>query len=99
MTKIDFKHLWTFIFMLFSIQSLFAAETVFVTQSPSSIISSKDNYRDYKIHILKHGETISEILQLHGYTPLYGHENWVAQTLKINHLPNVDAKEIKKVYQ
>ncbi len=51
---------------------------------------------NYKIHILKEGETLSEILWNHGYKPLYGENNWVDKTLKMNHLQTVQDKEIKK---
>lgn len=51
---------------------------------------------DYQIHILEEGETLSEILLSHGYTPLYGKDQWVQKTLDMNHLKSVNAKEIKK---
>lgn len=53
---------------------------------------------DYQIHILKEGETLSEILLSHGYTPLYGKDQWVQKALEMNHLKSIRAKEIKKGY-
>jgi hypothetical protein len=51
---------------------------------------------EYKIHILKDGETLSELLESHGYSPLYGEEQWVSKTLEINHLKSINAEELKK---
>lgn len=50
----------------------------------------------YKIHILKKGETLSELLQKNGYTPLYGEGQWVQKTLDFNHLESPDDKRIKE---
>jgi hypothetical protein len=61
-----------------------------------SMISPLAYSGEYKIHILKNGETLSELLQSHGYSPLYGKEKWVEKTLQINHLQSVNAKELKK---
>lgn len=51
---------------------------------------------DFQAHILKPGETISQLLQRKGYTPLYGKNNWVERTLELNHLTVIQANEIKK---
>lgn len=54
------------------------------------------NGADYQIHILQEGETLSEILQKKGYTPLYGPNQWVSKTLEMNHLRADQAGKIKK---
>lgn len=59
-------------------------------------ISPLLNASDYEIHVLKEGETLSELLQLKGYSPLYGEDKWVEKTLQLNHLKSVNAKELKK---
>ena len=50
---------------------------------------------DYQIHILKDGETLSELLLENGYTPLYGKNKWVDKTLQMNHLTANNAGKIK----
>ncbi len=52
--------------------------------------------QEYKIHILKEGETLSEILQYHGYSPLWGEDKWVQRTLEMNHLSSLQDKDLKK---
>ena len=52
--------------------------------------------QDYQIHILQENETLSELLQQRGYSPLYGEKSWVEKTLAMNHLSAEDAKKIKK---
>ena len=61
-----------------------------------SLITPLSYSGEYKIHILKEGETLSELLMSHGYSPLYGEERWVHKTLEINHLKSIHAKELKK---
>jgi len=56
------------------------------------------NSDNYQIHILKQGETLSELLLDNNYRPLYGKTNWVAKTLEINHLTQDQALKIKKGY-
>jgi hypothetical protein len=51
---------------------------------------------DYQIHILKDGETLSELLLERGYTPLYGKNQWVDKTLLMNHLNADNVAKIKK---
>lgn len=51
---------------------------------------------NFEIHVLKEGETLSELLHSKGYHPLYGEDQWVDKTLKMNHLASPQAKEIKK---
>lgn len=51
---------------------------------------------DYEIHILKEGETLSELLLSRGYSPLYGPDQWVEKALKMNHLQKNQAAQIKK---
>ncbi len=53
---------------------------------------------NYRIHVLKEGETISEILLQNGYWPLYGEDQWVERTLAMNHLESEQDKRIKKGY-
>lgn len=53
---------------------------------------------DFQPHVLKEGETISQLLQRNGFTPLYGKNNWVQKTLELNHLSSKDAAKIKKGY-
>ena len=60
------------------------------------LIASQSYSQNYEIHVLKEGETLSEILQKRGYSPLYGEDQWVDKTLKMNHLASPQAKEIKK---
>lgn len=50
----------------------------------------------YEVHVLKSGETLSELLYARGYKPLYGPGNWVEKTLKINHLESINSSKIKK---
>lgn len=52
----------------------------------------------FQSHVLKPGETISQLLQRNGYSPLYGEGNWVEKTLKLNHLTASQANELKKGY-
>ena len=35
---------------------------------------------DFQAHVLKEGETISQLLKRNGYKPLYGKNNWVQKT-------------------
>ncbi len=49
---------------------------------------------DYKVHILKKGETLSELLHSENYTPLYGENQWVEKILKANHITMEEAKEL-----
>lgn len=53
---------------------------------------------DFTPHVLKEGETISQLLQRNGFSPLYGKDKWVQKTLKLNHLRPKDAAKIKKGY-
>lgn len=61
-------------------------------------ISAVADENNYQIHILKPGETLSEILYSKNYKPLYGKENWVEKVLEMNHLSKEDAPKIKKGY-
>lgn len=54
------------------------------------------SYADYQVHILKDGETLSELLQNRGYNPLYKENGWVQKTLEMNHLTPEQAYKIKK---
>jgi hypothetical protein len=58
-------------------------------------ICSENNYQ---IHLLKPGETLSDLLYSKDYKPLYGKNNWVAKVLEMNHLKLEDAGKIKKGY-
>lgn len=51
---------------------------------------------DYKIHVLKEGETLSGLLETYGHSPLYTKEGWVKKTLELNHLTANQAKDLKK---
>src|SRR5690606_32523405 len=51
-----------------------------------------------KIHILKEGETLSDLLYAEDFKPLYGKQNWVQKTLELNHLSLENSKKIKKGY-
>ena len=53
---------------------------------------------DFKPHVLKEGETISDLLKRHGFKPLYGKDQWVNKTLELNHLTPDGAAKIKKGY-
>ncbi|MEE2671441.1 MAG: hypothetical protein VYA54_07015 [Bdellovibrionota bacterium] len=52
--------------------------------------------QNYEIHVLKEGETLSEVLYAKGYIPLYGENNWVQKTLEMNHLSSTQDKKLKK---
>jgi len=52
--------------------------------------------QNYEIHILEKGETLSELLHKKGYSPLYGKDQWVDRTLKMNHLSSEQDKVIRK---
>lgn len=52
--------------------------------------------QNYEIHVLKEGETLSEVLHAKGYVPLYGEDNWVQKTLDMNHLSSPQDKKLKK---
>lgn len=54
--------------------------------------------KDYKIHVLQKGETLSGILHEANYKPLYGKDNWIDKVLELNHLSKTDAIKIKKGY-
>lgn len=53
---------------------------------------------DFRPHVLQEGETISQLLQRNGLTPLYGKNGWVQKTLELNHLSMKTAARIKKGY-
>ena len=50
---------------------------------------------EYKIHILKEGETLSDLLYRENYAPLYGQNRWVQRILEANHLGPDQAKNLK----
>jgi hypothetical protein len=62
----------------------------------SLIMSTLAYSNGYEIHILEKGDTLSELLQNKGYTPLYGKGNWVEKTLELNHLKIAQDTKIKK---
>lgn len=64
-----------------------------VTALSSNAISSEENYQ---IHVLKPGETLSDILYSKNLKPLYGKDKWVQKVLEMNHLKSTDANKIKK---
>jgi hypothetical protein len=62
------------------------------------LASSHYSYSSYEVHILKKGDTLSELLQSKGYSPLYGTGNWVEKTLELNHLTSEQDIAIKESY-
>ncbi|MBT4791488.1 MAG: hypothetical protein HON90_07950 [Halobacteriovoraceae bacterium] len=60
------------------------------------IFSFSSLANDYQIHVLKEGETISELLYSKKYFPIYGKDMWLDKTLQMNHLANEKANKIKK---
>lgn len=50
------------------------------------------------IHILKEGETFSDLLYANDFKPLYGKNNWVQKTLELNHMTMEQATKLKKGY-
>jgi hypothetical protein len=73
--------------------SLMLKKSIVIT---SLLVSSSVYSNGYEVHILKKGDTLSELLEKKGYTPLYGEGNWVEKTLKLNHLNIAQDVEIKK---
>ena len=51
-----------------------------------------------KIHILKEGETFSDLLYANEFKPLYGKHNWVQKTLELNQMTMEQATKLKKGY-
>lgn len=64
----------------------------------SGSVYAQKVHEPLKIHILKEGETLSELLYAEDFKPLYGQKNWVEQTLKMNNLTLERAKKIKTGY-
>lgn len=54
------------------------------------------NRLQYSVHEMQPGDTISEVLQNNGLTPLYGQKQKVEEVLKLNRLTQQKAKTLEK---
>lgn len=61
----------------------------------SSAATAQVVHEPLKVHILKEGETLSELLYSDEFKPLYGRKNWVEKTLELNRLTLEEAKKVK----
>jgi hypothetical protein len=71
---------------------------IIIPMIASFSLSGFSSENNYQIHVLKPGETLSDLLYSKDYKPLYGKDNWVTKVLEMNHLNPDDAKKIKKGY-
>ena len=63
-----------------------------------TLVMAQNSIENYTVHVLKEGETLSEVLYSNNYKPLYGKDNWVQRVLDLNQLSLDDAPKIKKGY-